>query len=183
MTVWVALMRGVNVGSTRKLPMAELRALCVEIGWEKPETYIQSGNLIVDAPGDATAVRIQLENSIGDRFGLTPIDVIVRAATDWDGYASSNPFADDAGALAKLVHLCLSRDALKAGAVEALRARATCGERIEMARGALWIDFGDSGVARSKLTPAYIDTCAGSPVTARNWNSVQKIADMIAARS
>jgi len=179
---WIALMRGINVGSTRKLPMAELRALCTEMGWARPETYIQSGNLIVDAPGDAAAVRRLLEQEIGDRFGLKPIDVIVRAASEWAGHAQANPFADDTAALPKLVHLCLSRDPLKPDAAEALRARAVAGERIETANGALWIDFADSGVAKSKLTPAFIDKCAGSPVTARNWNSVQKIAEMIGAR-
>ena len=53
MQTFVALMRGINVGSTRKVPMAELRALCAKAGCKHPETYIQSGNLIVDAEGDA----------------------------------------------------------------------------------------------------------------------------------
>jgi uncharacterized protein (DUF1697 family) len=47
MRTFVALMRGINVGSARKLPMAELRALCTKAGLKRPETYIQSGNLIV----------------------------------------------------------------------------------------------------------------------------------------
>lgn len=183
MTLWVALMRGINVGSTRKLPMAELRAMCVEMGWENPETYIQSGNLIVDAPGGATSVREALEKGIAERFGHSRVDVIVRAAKDWKAYEQSNPFAEDTNALPKLVHLCLSRDPLKHGVAEALRERAVAGERIEVAGGALWIDFADSGVAKSKLTPAYIDKSAGSPVTARNWNSVRKISEMIDARS
>lgn len=179
---WVALMRGINVGSTRKLPMVELRDLCGELGWAGAETYIQSGNLIVDAPGDAVSVRTMLEDAIAAHFGLK-VDVIVRAAREWDGHVRANPFADDAAALPKLVHLCLSRDPLKDDAVAALRERANAGERIEAVNGALWIDFGDSGVARSKLTPGYIDKCAGSPVTARNWNSVLRIRDMIAARA
>ena len=46
----VALLRGVNVGG-RKLPMAELRALCAELGWEDVATYIQSGNVVFAAEG------------------------------------------------------------------------------------------------------------------------------------
>src|SRR5262245_51544334 len=61
---FVALMRGINVGSTRKLPMAELRALAVKNGLQRPETYIQSGNLIVDAGLAADAVRTLLEKAI-----------------------------------------------------------------------------------------------------------------------
>ena len=45
MRTFVALIRGINVGSTRTLPMADLRALCLELGLKRPETYIQSGNL------------------------------------------------------------------------------------------------------------------------------------------
>ena len=45
----VALLRAVNVGG-RKLPMAELRALCGELGWTDVATYIQSGNVVFDSP-------------------------------------------------------------------------------------------------------------------------------------
>ncbi len=55
MPTFVALLRGINVGSARKVPMAALRELCVKRGLQRPETYIQSGNLIVDADGDAEA--------------------------------------------------------------------------------------------------------------------------------
>jgi uncharacterized protein (DUF1697 family) len=63
-----------------------------------------------------------------------------------------------------------------------LEDRAQSGERISLAGGALWIDYGASGVARSKLTPMLIDKACGSPTTGRNWNSVLKIQEMIAAR-
>ena len=46
----VALLRAVNVGG-RKLPMAELRALCGRLGWEDVATYIQSGNVVFTAKG------------------------------------------------------------------------------------------------------------------------------------
>lgn len=48
MRTFVAPMRGINVGAARKLPMADLRALCVKLGLKRPQTYIQSGNLLVD---------------------------------------------------------------------------------------------------------------------------------------
>jgi uncharacterized protein (DUF1697 family) len=174
---WIALMRGINVGGNRKLPMARLRELCLERGWGNPRTYIQSGNLIVDAPGPLEAVRDALEAMIAAEFGFAT-DVIVRAAGDWAGYVAANPFAGEANANPKLVHLCLSRSPLEAGAAEKLRARALSHERIGQAGGALWIDYGQS-VADSKLTPAFIDKCAGSTVTGRNWNSVLKIAELI----
>ncbi len=89
---FVVLMRGINVGATRKLPMTELRALSVDIGLRSPETYIQSGNLLVDADSDAAQVRALLEKAIAGRFGLR-VDVIVRRASQWSEYVAANPFA------------------------------------------------------------------------------------------
>src|SRR5581483_4040822 len=107
----------------RKLPMADLRATCLQLGWAHPETYIQSGNLIVDAPGDMRQVRRALEPELAARFGFA-IDVILRTGADWDRYVAANPFANDAAALDKMVHLYVSRDPLTSRAAGALKARA-----------------------------------------------------------
>ena len=182
MPTFVALMRGINVGTVRKLPMADLRALCVRLGLGHPRTYIQSGNLLVDANGPVAALRRLLEKELAGHFGFT-VDVIVRAAAEWERHVAANPFADDAKALPKMLHLYLPRDPLKAGAAKALEPRAQSGERIGAAGGALWIDYGANGVARSKLSPLLIDKACGSPTTGRNWNSVLKISEMIAERA
>jgi uncharacterized protein (DUF1697 family) len=181
MPTFVALMRGINVGSTRTVPMADLRALCAKAGLKRPETYIQSGNLIVEAQSDIAALRQLLEQAMAKRFGFT-VDIVVRMASDWEGYVVANPFAGDAKALAKMVHLYLSRDPLKPSAAKELEQRAQAGERIVLAGGALWIDYGANGAGRSKLSPPLIDKACGSPTTGRNWNSVVKIREMIAAR-
>jgi uncharacterized protein (DUF1697 family) len=182
MKTFIALIRGINVGSTRKLPMAKLRTICTELGLQRPETYIQSGNLIVDAKGSATTLRKLLEKELTSRFGFT-VDVIVRAATDWPHYVTANPFTKDANAIPKMVHLCLSRDPIKQNAADVLQASARTGERIHLVDGALWIDYGPNGVHNSNLSPALIDKACGSPTTGRNWNSVLKIAEMIEART
>jgi uncharacterized protein (DUF1697 family) len=182
MQTFVALMRGINVGSARKLPMADLRALCERLGFERPQTYIQSGNLVGDAKGGAPALRRLLERELAGRFGFA-VDVVVRTVGAWEGHVAANPFARDAKALPKMLHLYLSRDPLKSGAAKALEPRARSGERIAAAGGALWIDYGENGVARSKLSPLLIDKVCGSPATGRNWNSVLKISEMIAERA
>jgi uncharacterized protein (DUF1697 family) len=181
MRTFVALMRGINVGSARKLPMAELRALCTKAGLKRPETYIQSGNLIVDAEGEADKVRRLLEKAVTARFGFS-VDIIIRAASEWERYVAANPFAGDADALPKMVHLYLSRDPVKPSADKELSQRAQTGERIVLAGGALWVDYGAKGVAGSKLSPHLVDKACGSPATGRNWNSVLRIRQMIEAR-
>jgi len=181
MASFIVLLRGINVGSTRKLPMTELRDLCTNLGLQRPETYIQSGNLIVDAAGGADALRGLLEKAVIKRFGFAA-DIIVRTASAWRKYAAGNPFAADNAALSHMVHLYLSRDPVNAGAAKLLAEKARTGERLRLAAGALWIDYGANGVGKSKLTPALVDNACGSPTTGRNWNTVLKLLEMIEAR-
>jgi Protein of unknown function (DUF1697) len=85
-----------------------------------------SGNLIVDAGGDADDVRGLLEGELATRFGFT-VDVTVRATADWEHSVATNPFASDADAMPKMVHLYLSRDSVKSGAAKVLEQRVGSG--------------------------------------------------------
>ncbi len=161
--------------------MEDLRAMCLKLGWQRPETYIQSGNLIVDAAGDPQQVRRMLERELVARFGFV-VDVVVRSAPNWETHVAANPFANEVAALGKLVHLYLSRDPLATRAADLLKDRARADEQICIAGEALWINYGAPGVAGSKLTPSLIDKACGSPTTGRNWNSVLKIAEILTAR-
>ena len=181
MTTFVILLRGINVGATRKAPMADLRELCVELGLERPQTYIQSGNALVDATTSADDVRRSLEAAMPERFGFFA-DVVVRRADEWRPLMAANPFDGEADTSAKMLHVCLAHGPVDKEAAALLAPRAAAGERMRVAAGCLWIDYGASGVGRSKLTPAAIDKACSAPATGRNWNSVGKIADMINAR-
>jgi uncharacterized protein (DUF1697 family) len=153
--------------------MAELRSVCGDLGWRGVRTYIQSGNVIFEAEGPRTALESALEGAIERQLGLS-IPVVIRAAAAWPGYVAGNPYPDASRAEPNLVMLALSKAPPASGAVDALRERATKGERITLVEDALWIHYG-SGVARSRLSPALFDRLVGSPVTARNWRTVLKL--------
>jgi uncharacterized protein (DUF1697 family) len=179
MTRLIALIRGINVGSTRKLPMAELRAACADEGLGTVQTYIQSGNVVLDQ-GEAAEVEAALARLIHARFGLD-VPVVVRTTARWDRLIATCPFPDEAKASPKLLHLLACKEPPKADAIETLRERARHGEKI-----AAWGDhdialhFTD-GVADSKLAPTLIDRLVGSPATGRNWNTLLKLREMAAA--
>jgi uncharacterized protein (DUF1697 family) len=171
----VALLRAVNVGG-RKLPMADLRALCAGLGWKDVATYIQSGNVVFGAPGTAGVLEKQLEAAIEAEFGLD-VPVIVRTAAQWTGYASDNPFANEPP---NRVMLLLSKTEPATGADEAIEVRGRAGERVRRVGDALWFHY-PNGAGASKLTPALIDRATGSPSTARNFNTVLKLKEMLEA--
>jgi uncharacterized protein (DUF1697 family) len=174
---FILLLRAVNVGSSRKLEMKPLREAAQAQGFPDLITYIQSGNLVFSADGNEASVEEKIEALIAKEFGLKAI-AIARATDHFERIAAANPFAT---AIPKLLHLCLSKYPAQSDSAALLTERAKDGEQIALAGGELWIDFADSGVARSKLTPAAIDKAAGSTVTARNWNTVQKLIELAKA--
>ena len=176
MARFVALLRAVNVGG-RKLPMAELRALCVELGGRDVEPYIQSGNLVFSADGKREALEAQLEKAIAERFGME-VPVIVRTAAEWALYPAGNPFPKAAKDEPNRLMLLLSKKPPAAGAAAAIEAKATAGEQVRQAGAALWIHY-PGGAGTSKLTPTLIDRAIGSPATARNYNTVLRIGEML----
>jgi uncharacterized protein (DUF1697 family) len=174
----IALVRGINVGGKNMLPMGELRAACAQAGMGPMQTYIQSGNLVLDGK-DAATTETALEKLIKQRFGLT-VPVIARTAGAWTALAAACPFSDEARDQPNHVMLMVSKAPPAADAPETLTARARDGERIARCGEALAI-FYPAGAGTSRLSVSVIDKLVGSPVTARNWNTVLKLIEIAAA--
>ena len=187
----ILLLRGVNVGGHRKVPMAELRAVCGEIGFAKVRTYLSSGNVVAEVTqsgSGATAAREEccaasaakaLEAALEARFGF-PVDVIARQADEWGAYLVDNPFPEQSAAQPNRVMLLLANRVPSAGAVEAIRERAGTGEIVHRVRDGIWIYYAE-GAADTKITPASIDKAVGGPTTSRNWRTVQALHEMALA--
>ena len=173
----VALLRGINVGGNKKVPMAELRAIAEGLGWKSVATYINSGNVVFAAKGKEAPLAKALEAAIEKHFGFE-VPVAVCAGGSWLAWAKASPFGDAESSRPNLLHLGVAKSALPATTAKVLLPYCTQGERVVVRDGAIWIDY-STGVARSKLTPAVLDRCAGSTVTLRNWNTVQALAEML----
>ncbi|MEJ7777635.1 MAG: DUF1697 domain-containing protein [Sphingomicrobium sp.] len=167
MTGYVALLRAVNVGGTSKLPMAKLKHIAEEAGFENARTYIASGNLIVSSKLGENAVRTRLEAAVAAHMGK-PVPVIVRTAAEMAAAADANPFKDAPRrrVLATFLGAPPPKDALR-------DVRGHDGERLALGKREIYVDYCGALLGRSKLRiPA---AAAG---TARNMNTVQKLAEM-----
>ncbi len=180
MARFLALLRAVNVGG-RKMPMAELRGLCAELGWADGETYIQSGNLLFSAAGSRAELESALEQGIERRFGYWS-DVMVRSREELRACMAANPFPEASEREPGRVLVGLAKSPIAPGAAEAIEPKAVAGERVAAAGEALWFHY-PAGVGTSKLTPNLIDRAAGSPVTARNWRTMLKLSEMLRSLS
>lgn len=88
MTVWVAFLRAVNVGK-RKMKMAELKALCEELGLADVKTILASGNVRFEAPRNPKA---RLEAAIEKRWGFVS-EAVMRSGEEIEAMLASQPFA------------------------------------------------------------------------------------------
>ena len=172
----VALLRAINVGG-RMLPMADLRAICADLGWRNVRTYIASGNVLFDAEGSTAANEAALETAIAARFPFE-VPVVVRTAKQWSAFPASNPFPEAARDAPNRLLMLLSKRPPAAGAEDAIAARAAAGEQVRRAGDALWIYFPE-GSGTSKLTPTAIDKAIGSPSTSRNYRTVVRLKEML----
>lgn len=176
MTIFIALLRAVNVGG-RKVTMAELREVVAGLGYKDAQTYIASGNLVFSGQGTNSAVTAKLEKAIAAKFGIE-VPVIVRTCEEWKAYLTvPKALTKPAAEKPNWVLIGFPKAPPRKEAVAELLARAKNAEEIVLAGDAIWFHY-SQGVADSKLTPASIDKAAGSPLTARNWNTVRKLAEM-----
>jgi hypothetical protein len=89
---YVALLRGINVGGKNKMPMQALIGICSEAGCTNVQNYIQSGNVIFQAPPEiAEALPLKIATLITERFGYR-IPVLLRTAIQLAEIVRSNPF-------------------------------------------------------------------------------------------
>lgn len=172
---YIALLRGINMGRHKKVAMSELRALAEDLGFSGVQTLLQSGNLVFTAAAKSTnALEQQLEKALAKELALTT-HVLVRGAAEWQKFVAANPYPKEATRDPSHMVLMLLKDKPGAAAVTALR-QAIVGREVFETRGqALYAYFPDN-IGESKFTTALIDRVLSTTVTARNWNTVLKIA-------
>jgi uncharacterized protein (DUF1697 family) len=171
-SVYVGLLRGVNVGGTNKLAMADLRSLFEDLGFSGVRTFIQSGN-VVFASGHQPA-SLALEAAIAQRFGIET-DVVLRSSSELGGVVAANPFPHD---LARSVHVGFMARAPGQAALEALEPERFEAERFAVVGTEAYV-YLPAGVGPSKL-PAYLARRLGTPITFRNWSTVNRLLELSA---
>jgi uncharacterized protein (DUF1697 family) len=166
LTTYVALLRAVNVGGTGKLSMADLKALCVELGFGRVQTYISSGNVIFDSGLAADSVKSRLENRLAAHAGKA-IGVVVRTAEEMKSVLEGNPFADQEP---NRTYAFFLPESLAAEALHGIRGRAD--EEVRLGKQEIYVYY-PSGMGKSKL-----QIPAAKSGTARNLNTVAKLVDL-----
>jgi uncharacterized protein (DUF1697 family) len=170
--VYLILFRG--VGGKTQLPTAELRARLTEAGFENVATYINSGNAIVRSKLSRTKVISTVAELCRKHFGFDKA-IFAPTLAEWDEVIVRNPFAKAAKS-PTTVHAALLEGAPKAEDVERIRALAVKGEDIKVVNGVAYVHT-PNGFGRCKMAEKF-DKWIGVINTARNWNTVLKLAEL-----
>ncbi|MGO4893953.1 DUF1697 domain-containing protein [Flavobacterium sp. W21_SRS_FM6] len=177
MQTWVALLRGINVGGNNLVAMKTLCHIMTEAGYQDVKTYIQSGNVIfkhIATEGDKLAA--DLSALIQQHCGFYA-KVMVFLAKDFSQIVASNPYSS-LMTEAKQVHFFFVDEALTSADLSKLAPLKSPTEAYELTSHGLYL-FAPQGIGRSKLV-AKIDKCLGIDTTARNLNTLHKLAAMLA---
>jgi uncharacterized protein (DUF1697 family) len=175
----VALLRGVNVGGNNIVPMASLREMLCELGYEDVRTHLQSGNAVFNAPGTPPEKAAQaIEEQLARSLGLN-VRVLVRTAAELVRVLDANPLPEAVSEPARLLvnFLSAAPDPERLGALDPADFEPDVfgvGEREIY----VWCP---EGVRATKLSYAFWEKRLGVVATARNWNTVTRLRELIEA--
>jgi uncharacterized protein (DUF1697 family) len=176
MTRHIALLRGINVGGHKKVPMAALREALGAAGFEDVKTYVQSGNVALTASeGSPAKVGRKVAKAIEDAFGFD-VAVVMRTRDEIAALVDDDPLGDVATnpTYRIVVFLAdkLDRDRLADVDPEEFAPEAFALRDREI------VMWAPDGQRDSKLVKALTEKRTGVVGTARNWRTVEKLLDL-----
>jgi uncharacterized protein (DUF1697 family) len=171
MKTWIALLRGINVGGKNKLPMRELVKLMEADGFSNVKTYIQSGNVVFQSP---TKPKDEIGRLIEKRFGFKP-EVFVLSRADLKKAMTDNPYNTGEG---RTVHFFFCDKVPKSVDYVLLESLRVESEKFELVGNVFYL-HAPEGIGRSKLVEKMGKAFTKVTMTARNLNTINKLAEMI----
>jgi uncharacterized protein (DUF1697 family) len=172
--VFIVLFRG--VGGKTQLPTAQLREKLTEAGFVNVATYINSGNAVVRTRHSRQAAIDTIAKICSKNFGFDkPVYAVSQA--EWTALIDGNPF-NDAVETGNLLHAAWLDATPTQGAIDNLQALAIEGDRFAVVDNVAYLHT-PRGFSKSVLASKF-DKGIGVPNSARNWNTVLKLAELAA---
>jgi len=177
MPVYIAMLRGINVGGHKRIKMDRLRSSFEALGFAQVKTYIQSGNVVFKAGKISTSgLSRKIEDKILSDFGFQ-VSVISRTADEISKTITSNPFLNERGIDPERLHVMFLSDAPAPAAVKKLAELTAAPDRLHCLDRAIFFYF-PNGVSQSVLFKNPVDRILAVVNTMRNWKTVNQLAQM-----
>lgn len=185
MPTFISMLRGINVGGHRKVPMNELREAYTRLGFSNVKSYIQSGNVVFDSKQSSSAkVGALIEAKLKEWLG-GPVPVIVRTSAEFGKVIEGNPFLKERQEDTKNLYVILLSARPSASAMSNLATVETPNEQAdEFVSGERVVYvFCPKGYGETKFNNVFFEKILKVSATARNWNTVQALYAMATEKS
>jgi uncharacterized protein (DUF1697 family) len=179
-TIYLSLLRGINIGGHKKLKMSDLKALYESLGFGQVTTYIQSGNVLFSTDTNESEAELasRIGNTIETKFGFE-VPVVLRTQEEMQQIVTQNPFAEEAElAPDKLVVMFLV-SIPDAATLAQVQTKIDDNSRFAFIGNTLYFFYPD-GYGQTKWHSNFFEKQLRTTVTARNWATTCKLAEMAA---
>lgn len=182
MVQYISILRGINVGGVRKVPMAALKSALEKAGFLEVQTYIQSGNVIFDSEEiGASILEENIQGIITETFGFADVPVIVRTSEEWAESISNNPFLKENDVDIEELHLTFLKEQPSAENLEKIRSLYFLPDRFQIIGKDVFV-YCENGYGRSKITNDFFEKKLKVSATTRNWKTVMRLQELINSR-
>ncbi|OZQ72165.1 DUF1697 domain-containing protein [Paenibacillus odorifer] len=174
MTTYIALLRGINVGGNKIIKMLDLKAMFQTLGFANVRTYIQSGNVVFESDeGSESLLSGVIERQIREVFGFE-VSVIIRTLAEMENVIANDPFQLSEPEEFKRWYVTFLPAEPSAEALDKLRTYENGPDKVRFVGREMYILY-EVSVSQSPLFKVPFDKILGMPITARNWNTVNKL--------
>jgi uncharacterized protein (DUF1697 family) len=179
MEKYVVFLRGINVGGNKIVDMNDLKNVLVKNQFENVKTYINSGNIVFQSKNDKNKIKEIITKSIKSRFKIS-VEMIIKTQKELDEIIIKNPFNNDKenDNLKRMV--VMLSDKIDKNKVLQFRNDEKIVENYYFSDDVLYIYY-HNGAGRSKFTNIYVEKKLNVISTARNWNTILKMKEMLRA--
>ena len=179
MTLYAAMLRGINVGGHKKVAMADLRALLTRLGFTDVATLLQSGNAVFNGPEalpDELAARI--ERAIAEEFSMS-VRCMVRTGPELRAVIEGNPFPDAAAQGSRFLALFLSARP-DPELLAKYHPRCLAPSDVDLGDRVIY-QWCPDGILAAPNVHGFVEKNLKVAATARNWNTVTKLGVLLEA--
>jgi uncharacterized protein (DUF1697 family) len=182
MTIYIALLRGINVGGKNIIKMAELKRMFEAMGMGQVQTYIQSGNVLFESEEAEEPLRKRIEREIEAAFGFSVI-VILRTAEELKRIAANCPFSKEevseaeASSEGESLYVSFLLEEPSREGMERLSAFESESDKYRIEGREIFLLFRHS-IRNSKLANNLQKL--NVPATVRNWKTINKLVALVA---
>ena len=174
---YIALLKGINIGRSKRIKMADLVKTLESLGFKNVKTYLQSGNVIFEHDSsDIAEIEESIERKISETFSFS-VDVIIRTKDELENIVNGNPFISEPDIELDKLHVTFLSDIPDQKAVLKLDINKAENEKFEIIGREVYI-YCPNGYARTKLKNDMFERKLNTTATTRNWKTTKKLMEL-----